>query len=164
MKFIVDRTLGKLAKGLRMLGYDTLYFAEEDLHQLIHLAREEGRTILTRDTKLAMKRPKDRIITITQDNPSRQIEEVVQKNRLSLDDEILFHRCLLCNEQLVEIPHQEADGKVPDFIFNQQKDFYRCPKCQRIYWKGSHLDNMQKKVSELLKISAKSQVNSNKNI
>ncbi len=149
MKFIVDRTLGKLAKGLRMLGYDTLYYRSEDVHQLLHLAREENRVILTRNTKLAKRRPNDRIITLTEDNPSRQLEEVAQKAPLSLDDEMLFNRCLLCNEPLIEIPRKEAEGKVPDFIFNQQKDFHRCPKCQRIYWQGSHLDNMAKKVENL---------------
>ncbi len=149
MKFIVDRTLGKLAKGLRMLGYDTLYYRGNDIHHLIHLAREEDRIILTRDTKLAMRRPKDLITTITENHPSRQIEEVVEKNHLSLDEDKLFSRCLLCNEPIVGIPHQETEGKVPDFIFLQQKDFYRCPKCGRIYWQGSHLDNMAKKVEKL---------------
>lgn len=149
MKFIADRMLGKLAKGLRMLGYDTLYYRGEDIHQLIHLARQEERILLTRNTKLALRRPKDRIITITEDNPSRQLKEVVQKGRLFLDEEILYTRCLLCNDPIHPIPREEAEGKVPDFIFSQQRDFYRCPKCQRIYWQGSHLENMAKKVEEL---------------
>ncbi len=153
MKFIADRMLGKLAKGLRMLGYDTLYYRGEDIHQLIHLARQEDRIILTRNTKLVLRRPKDHIITITEDNPSRQLKEVVQKGTLSLDEEKLYTRCLLCNEQIDEIPRQEAEGKVPDFIFIQQRDFYRCPKCQRIYWQGSHLKNMAKKVEELRRIA-----------
>jgi uncharacterized protein with PIN domain len=149
MRFIADRTLGKLAKRLRMLGYDTLYYRGDDIHHLIHLAREENRIILTRDTKLAIKRPKDQIITLTENNPSHQLEEVIQKSRLSLDDEKFFSRCLLCNEPIVELPQQEAEGKVPDFIFLQQKDFYRCPKCGRIYWQGSHLDNMRDRVKKL---------------
>lgn len=156
MKFLVDRTLGKLAKGLRMLGYDTLSYPGQDFHQLLHLARNEHRIILTRNTKLARGRPADPIILITEDRPSRQIEEVAQKCRLALDDEKFFSRCLLCNEQIVEIPRSEAEGKVPDFIFAQQKDFYRCPQCRRIYWHGSHLNHMQKKVDEL-QISTKSQ-------
>jgi hypothetical protein len=149
MKFLADRTLGKLAKGLRMLGYDTLYYREEDIHQLIHLARQEDRIILTRNTKLALRRPKDRIITITEDHPSRQLKEVVQKGTLSLGEEKPYTRCLLCNDTINAIPREEAEGKVPDFIFSQQRDFYRCPKCRRIYWQGSHLNNMAKKVEEL---------------
>lgn len=158
MKFIADRTLGKLAKGLRMLGYDTLYYRDEDIHQLIHLAREEDRIILTRDTNLALRRPKDRIVTITEDLPSRQLKEVIQKATLSLDEEKLYTRCLLCNDPIDPIPRQEAEGKVPDFIFIQQKDFYRCSKCRRIYWQGSHLGNMQKKVKELIGNFKKSEI------
>ena len=153
MKFIADRTLGKLAKELRMLGYDTLYYRQEDIHQFIHIARQEERIIMTRNTKLALRRPKDRIITITEDNPSRQLKEVIQKGRLSLDEESLFTRCLLCNMLLDNIPREKAAGKVPDFIFHQQKDFSRCPQCERIYWQGSHLENMQKKMHELFQIS-----------
>lgn len=158
MKFIADRTLGKLAKGLRMLGYDTLYYRGEDIHQLIHLARDEDRVILTRDTKLALRRPKDRIVTITEDLPSRQLKEIIQKATLSLNEEILYTRCLLCNDPIDPVPRKEAEGKVPDFIFMQQKDFYRCPKCVRIYWQGSHLDNMQKKVKELIGNFKKSEI------
>ena len=110
---------------------------------------QEERILLTRNTKLALRRPKDRIITITEDNPSRQLKEVVQKGRLFLDEEILYTRCLLCNDPIHPIPREEAEGKVPDFIFSQQRDFYRCPKCRRIYWQGSHLENMAKKVEEL---------------
>jgi uncharacterized protein with PIN domain len=150
MKFIADRTLGKLVKGLRMLGYDTLYYRQEDIHQFIHMARQEERMILTRDTKLALRRPKDRIITIMEDNPSRQLKEVVEKVRLTPGEENLFTRCLLCNALLDHIPREKAEGKIPDFIFHQQKDFSRCPKCERIYWQGSHQSNMQERVKDLV--------------
>jgi hypothetical protein len=153
MKFIADRTLGKLVKSLRMLGYDTVYYREEDLHQFIHMARQEERTILTRNTKLALRRPKDRIITLTEDHPPRQLREVVEKGCLSPDEKDLFTRCLLCNAPLDDIPREKAEGKVPEFIFHQQKDFSRCPKCERIYWRGSHLENMAKKVEELQRAS-----------
>ena len=57
MKFLADRMLGKLVKELRMLGYDTVYYRGEGTYPLIKLAREEGRVILTRSTKLIPKRP-----------------------------------------------------------------------------------------------------------
>jgi uncharacterized protein with PIN domain len=150
MKFIADRMLGKLAKELRMLGYDTVYYRGENTYPLVKLAREESRAILTRNTKLLPKRPEDRIIRIMEDKPSLQLRELIQGGYISLDEENLFSRCLLCNLPLDEIPREEAEGKVPDFIFYQQKDFFRCPQCSRIYWQGSHQDNMRKKVKELL--------------
>ena len=151
MKFIADRMLGKLAKGLRMLGYDTVYYRGEGVYPLVKLAREEGRVILTRNSKLLPKRPEDRINRIMEDKPSLQLKELTQKEVISLNKETLFSRCLLCNILLSEIPREEAEGKVPDFIFYQQKKFFRCPQCLKIYWQGSHLENMQKKIKELLR-------------
>lgn len=141
--------LGKLAKELRMLGYDTIYYRGENAYPLIKLAREEGRVILTRNTKLLPKRPEDHIIRVMQDQPPLQLRELIQKKVISLNEENLFSRCLLCNILLDEIPREEAEGKVPDFIFYQQREFFRCPQCLRIYWKGSHQDHMQKKVDKL---------------
>jgi len=149
MKFIADRTLGKLVKELRMLGFDTIYFRIDDTHQLFHLAREEGRTILTRDTKLLPKRPEDRVITITEDKPSLQIKGLIREGHISVENDNLFSRCLLCNVILDGITREEAEGKVPDFIFHQQKEFYRCPQCGRIYWPGTHHKNMKNKLKEL---------------
>ncbi len=151
MKFLVDCMLGKLAKELRMLGYDTIYYRGEDANQMIHWARQEGRSILTRNTKLIPKRPEDYIISLTEDNPLLQLKELIQKGHISLNVENLFSRCLLCNVLIDEIPREEARGKVPDFIFYQQNLFYICPQCGRIYWQGSHQRNMEKRLEELFK-------------
>ena len=153
IKFLADRMLGKLAKELRMLGYDTIYYQGENAYPLIRWAREEGRAILTRNTKLIPKRPEDNIIRVMEDKPPLQLRELIQKKVISLNEKNLFSRCLLCNILLVEIPREEAEGKVPDFIFYQQKEFFRCPQCLRIYWKGSHQDHMQRKVKEFFKVS-----------
>lgn len=149
MKFIVDRMLGRLAKELRMLGYDTVYYRGENAYPLIKLAREEDRVILTRNAKLIPKRSEDRLVRIMEDKTPLQLKELIQKKVISLYEENLFSRCLLCNIPLDKIPREEAKGKVPDFIFYQQKEFSRCPRCLRIYWQGSHQENMQKKVKEL---------------
>ena len=149
MKFLVDRMLGKLAKELRMLGYDTTYYRGEDVHQLIQWARQEGRVILTRNAKLFSKKFDVSILGVTEDDPILQLKELIEKGHITLDEKILFSRCLLCNTLLDEILQEEAEGKVPDFIFYQQKTFFRCPQCRRIYWQGSHQENMQKNIEEL---------------
>lgn len=149
MRFIADRMLGNLSKKLRMLGYDTLYYQGEDPHQLFRLARKEGRMILTRNTKLTPKRPEDRVVRVESDQPILQLKELIQKGFISVEGENPFSRCLVCNTLLQGIPRETAEGKVPDFIFSQQKEFYQCPQCLRIYWQGSHLENMVKVVQEL---------------
>jgi uncharacterized protein with PIN domain len=156
MKFIADRMLGKLAKQLRMLGYDTLYYRGEDVYPLIRLARQEGRVILTRNTKLIPRRPEDVILRITEDEPLLQLKELIQKGTIEMDEGKVFSRCLLCNVLLDPISRREVEGGVPDFIFYQQKEFFRCPQCRRIYWPGSHQENMQRRMEDLL-ISTKSQ-------
>ncbi len=141
--------LGKLAKELRMLGYDTVYYRGENGYPLIKLAREEGRVILTRNSKLSPRKPEDRIVRIAEDKPPLQLRELIQKGYVSFNEEKLYSRCLLCNILLDQISRDEAEGKVPDFIYYQQNEFFRCPQCLRIYWPGSHLDHMKMKMKNL---------------
>jgi uncharacterized protein with PIN domain len=149
MKFLADHMLGKLAKELRTLGYDTLYYRGETGYPLIKLAREEGRVILTRNSKLLPRKPQDLIIRITEDKPRLQLRELIQKGYVSLKEEKLYSRCLLCNAPLAQISRKAAEGKVPDFIFYQNKEFSRCPQCLKIYWPGSHLEHMEEKIKKL---------------
>jgi uncharacterized protein with PIN domain len=149
MKFIVDRMLGKLAKQLRMLGYDAIYYTGADVYPLIRLGRQEGRVILTRNSKLMSRRPEDVILRIIEDQPLLQLKEVIQKANIEIDKGKIFSRCLLCNALLDPVSRMEIEGRVPDFIFHHQKEFFRCPRCQRIYWPGSHQENMQRRMKEL---------------
>jgi len=141
--------LGKLAKELRMLGYDTTYYRGEDVHKLIQLARQEGRLILTRNTKLTPRKLDVAILGVTEDDPILQLRGLIGKGYISLNAETLFIRCLLCNSLLNETSREEVAGKIPDFIFYQQKTFFQCPQCRRIYWQGSHQENMQRKLEKL---------------
>jgi len=161
MKFLVDRMLGKLAKKLRMLGYDTIYYRGNDANQLIQMARHEGRVILTRNTKLIPKKSEDRIIRVKEDHPFFQLKDLIQQGHIVLHEGNFFARCLICNTLLEDISREEAEGNVPDFIFHQQREFFRCPQCQRIYWPGTHQENMQRRVEEL-RISTKLQAPNHK--
>lgn len=149
MKFIVDRMLGKLAKELRMLGYDTLYDRRGDTAGLLEIARQQGRTVVTRKTVLPTSRPEDRIIRIRADVPHLQLKELIAEALLSRSEAKPFSRCVLCNLLLAEIPPGEAEGKVPDFVLYHHTEFFRCPECGRIYWKGTHQKNMEKWLEEV---------------
>ncbi len=140
--------LGKLANGLRMLGHDAIYYQGNDLHQLIQMAREDGRVILTRNTKLSPRRPEDRVLRVTEDNPHDQLRHLIEKGLVSLNTEMFFRRCLLCNVLLNPASRQEVEGNVPDFVFHQQKVFSQCPQCKRIYWPGTHQKHMEKMLRE----------------
>jgi len=149
MRFLVDRMLGKLARDLRLLGYDTLYHKGEDLLELIDLGRKGRRIILTRNSRLTPKRPEDQIVQITQDSPTLQLGELISRGYVQLEEGRFFSRCLLCNAPLEAVLRREVEGKIPDFIFQHHKDFLRCTHCQKIYWPGTHHENMKKKLEAL---------------
>jgi len=148
MKFIADRMLGKLAKELRMLGYDVVYYRGEDAYPLIKLAREEDRVILTRSTRFTPKRPEDRIVRITKDKPSLQMRELIQRKIISLTEKPLFSRCLVCNTLLIESRERRQRERYL-ISFSITKGIFRCPRCSKVYWPGSHQDHMKKRIKEL---------------
>ena len=148
-KFIVDINVGKLARWLRMMGYDTLLFDYGDDSRMIVVALREGRVILTRDTQI-MKR---RVITsgrlqavlLSGDRPEEQMRQVM--DRLHLDGNFSpFSLCLECNQPLVERSKQEVTGLVPPYIFKTQDHYVQCPACHRVYWKGTHWQAMTRKL------------------
>jgi len=149
MKFLVDRMLGKLAKSLRALGYDTVYYRGEDPHELMEMARRHGRAVLTRNRNIFPGSPGDEIVTLQDSGSDLQVKALLAKGIISLDEARPFTRCLLCNALLDNIPKEAAEGKVPDYVFVHEKEFSRCPDCSRIYWRGSHHDSMQKWIEGL---------------
>jgi uncharacterized protein with PIN domain len=146
-RFIVDRMLGRLAKWLRILGYDTLYWQGNDPKAL--LDKESDRIFLTRTVKFPHGETFRRILLIREDDPDLQLKSVIRELGLKIDDDRLFSRCVICNEQLQKIPKDKAEGKVPDFVFSTHSEFNSCPGCSRVYWRGTHQENMRKKVAEL---------------
>jgi uncharacterized protein with PIN domain len=91
------------------------------------------------------------VVRITKDPPDLQLRELYEKGHIAFGEEKSFSRCLICNVLLDEITRKEVEGKVPDFIFYNYQEFYRCSQCGRIYWPGSHQQNMQKRIKEILK-------------
>lgn len=147
-QFIVDRMLGRLAKWLRILGYDTLYWRGNDWRRLLEKGR--GRIFLTRTTKLPRGGNFQRVILVQNDKPNLQLKSVIRELGLKIDEHRFFSRCIICNRQLEKIPKEEVEGRVPDFVFSTYSEFNSCPGCSRVYWKGTHQENMRKKVLELL--------------
>lgn len=142
MKFIADRMLGKLAKLLRILGFDTLYSNRIDFKELLRVAREKGRIILTKNTLIKKKVGKHRFLFINDNDPKKQLKEVITNLSLEIEPDKIFTRCLLCNNKLKEIQREDTGGKVPDYIFESHRDFSFCDKCERIFWKGTHHKHM----------------------
>ncbi|MBN2533384.1 MAG: Mut7-C ubiquitin/RNAse domain-containing protein [Spirochaetales bacterium] len=143
IRFILDVHLGKLAKRLRLLGFDTLYSNTYTDEELSELSKKERRIILTRDTGLL----KRKIIThgyyVRSRDPKEQLFEVIRRFDLfhSLKP---FSRCIQCNEVLGEIRKDKIEQQLPDKVLEKYDRFYSCKRCNKIYWLGSHWKSMKK--------------------
>jgi uncharacterized protein with PIN domain len=151
MTFIVDTALGKLAKWLRILGYDTVYWRADDQAGILRRAHDEGRTLVTKDTKLFKAKGSLEALLIREDNPFRQLKEVVRYFHIRVNQGMLFSRCLACNAPLEAIDPEEAKGAVPDHIYHTHQEFSRCPICRKVYWAGTHSGQMTRVVERLQK-------------
>lgn len=152
MKFLVTRELGRLAKWLRILGYDTVYSTEEKKSTLVISALRQNRIILTRNRRISSKGV--RVLWIRSDLVREQISQVIKELGLSLDEETMFSRCTICNEEIEFIPKDKVKDRVPEYVFKTQQDFFTCPSCQRIYWQGTHWGNVQEIVWKLGKLGS----------
>jgi uncharacterized protein with PIN domain len=148
MKFILTKELGRLVKWLRILGFDAEYFNQDNLGSLIIQALRDERIILTRNQHLPQARGL-KIILIQNEKIKEQVAEILKTLQIKPDSERMFSRCILCNVELVEIAKDKVKDKVPAYVFKTQSNFITCPKCQRIYWSGTHWGNVTKTLEEI---------------
>ena len=139
-KLVVDGMLGRLARWLRIMGFDTLYDAEWDDFELVRVARDEDRVLLTRDRQLAMRRGA-RSLLIEHEVLADQLKQVMSALRLRVDRP--FSRCSVCNQPLADVTKDQVRGRVPPYVFKAFDRFRICTGCERIYWRGSHWERMR---------------------
>ena len=152
VKFVTDNNVGKLARWLRLIGYDALLFKQKDDGQMIKTALSEGRVILTKDTQFMKRRlvtnGKLKTILVEQDDPKLQMQEVVKILNLNYHFKP-FSLCLECNQVLIARDKEEVKNLVPAHVFETQASYTECPVCHRIYWQGTHWQAMLKKLEDL---------------
>ena len=144
LRFAVERTLGKLAKWLRILGFDTLFESETGGQPYI----EPGRIQLTRIRDRKINNLSEKRIVITSDHYIEQLKQVLHTLKIDPLELRPFSRCIRCNH-LIELADKiDVLGKVPDFIWETHDIFHICRICNKIYWPGSHtqrsLDDIQR--------------------
>lgn len=146
MRFVVDAMLGKLARWLRILGYDTLYYPSIEDHRLIELADKSGRVLLTADRELMKYRRAEKFL-ISSDAWREQLREVT--SAFPPPDQGLFSRCLECNSALEEVDRETVRGEVPPHVYEEQREFARCPRCNKVYWWGTHCERVRLQLREI---------------
>ena len=144
LRFIADVMVGKLARWLRVLGLDVAYSNAYKDDEIVRIATEEHRIILTRDVGLTARQGRARSILIESGDYKEQVLQVIRI--LDLKQFEIFSRCLECNVRLVPIDKELVFEKVPPYVYLTQQRFAMCSSCNRVYWHGTHADEMLKQI------------------
>lgn len=147
-KFILDVHLGRLAKYLRMCGFDSLFEARSTDAEIVEISVREKRIILTRDRGLL----KNKLVThgywIRSSVAKEQLSEVLERFDLK-NDLNPFTRCMECNGELIPVPKEEVAGTLLPQTKEHFNDYMICTLCSKVYWEGSHYENMRKFITEI---------------
>lgn len=152
-KFMLPENLNKLAKWLRVLGYDAMVVRKISMANMIRMANRDRRIILTRAHKFAYSPHRFRRHLIVSEDHLQQLEEIL--DLVDYNETELFTRCLECNRLLNSIEKSKIKQYVPYFIYENHDEFLYCRNCGKIYWPGTHYQNMKKKLEDIFKNGGK---------
>jgi uncharacterized protein with PIN domain len=145
--FIADVHAGKLAKALRMLGFNTVYYNDHNDHEIAEVADTNSRIVLTRDVGLLKHKKINWGHWLRSQHVDEQLLEVLKK--FNCNNEISpFKRCIECNGKIEPVKKEEILEFLPAKTKEHFDEFYQCISCRRVYWKGSHYENMLKKIEK----------------
>ncbi len=138
-RFVLDVHLGTLARRLRLLGFDSWYRTDAGDTQLARIAVDEQRILLTRDRELLMRRVIRHGYCPRSDDPDQQAIEVVRRYALA-ERRAPLTRCVRCNGELTPVDKADVFDQLPPRTRHAFDSFARCPRCDQLYWPGSHVD------------------------
>lgn len=146
--FVLDVHLGKLARLLRLLGFDALYRNDYEDAEIIRISLEQHRIILTRDRRMLFHKCITHARWLHSTNPEKQVREVLA--RFDLYAQVhLFRRCSVCNGLVQPVEKSEVFDRLEPLTKQYYGDFYQCAACGRIYWKGTHYVRILHKLQRL---------------
>lgn len=148
-RFVLDVHLRKLARYLRLFGFDVLFDASFDDAVLAEISAREKRVLLTRDRGLLMRKIVERGLIVRNTDPKKQIQEVLQRLDLYASCRP-FSRCLECNASVLPLEGEIPNDEIPPGVRAWCGEFFRCEGCGKIYWKGSHFEKLERFVKTVL--------------
>lgn len=151
MKFIADAMLGRLAKWMRVIGCDVAYYRKIEDAELIALAATDNRLILTKDNLLIKRRKaKGNFFLVEGNSYKEQLKQVAR--HFSIDPyQYFLTRCIECNIPLTEIAKENVRDSIPEYVYNSESSFLKCPGCEKIYWPATHKNEIIKTLKEIFK-------------
>lgn len=149
--FLADTMLGRLARWLRLLGYDTAYARALPDAEILALVKRETRWLLTRDRHLARRKAlRGRVFLLQSDRVEDQLHELVREMGLDVTLEGARHpRCAVCNRALEPLSREAAAPRVPTFVAGAFARFAECPTCRRVYWPGTHWVHLREQFARI---------------
>ena len=148
-RFAAEKTLGRLTKWLRLLGFDTRFEPELTDKKFIETL-EKDRVLLTRTQRIQKQLASRRLIFVESDHLAQQLTQIFRELNLKASQTRPFSRCLRCNAPIEVVKKATSLGRVPDYIFETHDRFQKCPECDRIYWSGSHTRRSLEEIRQLL--------------
>ena len=150
-KFVIDTNVGRLARWLRMMGYDAILFHELDDGLMVKLALAQGRVIVTKDSEFMKRRAvtsrRVRAVLVAGDDSEAQMQRVIGELKLNTRYKP-FTRCLECNTLLQSRDREGVEGEVPPRVYAKQDQYMECPACHRLFWQGTHWEDMCRKLEQ----------------
>ena len=137
--------MGGLAQYLLHAGHDCLYSDCFDDEQLLGILTEENRILLSRDRELVRNAPENRAVYVDSTDPVEQFQSIVDQFDLKITEDTIFTRCPMCNTRTIPVSSSEVAENIPDQTRDWIEEYFRCPECGKVYWKGTHYQAIQKK-------------------
>lgn len=149
-KFVVDTMLEKLARWLRIIGCDVVFDSKMDLKELINIANSQSRVFITRRRYLPEDIEIKRLHKLFNENFEAQFRNVVETFEIDYKENI-FTICTKCNLKVVKVGKDTVKDRVPEMSWNGFEEFYECPGCKKVFWKGAHFKNTIKKLEKMMR-------------
>jgi len=153
LKFVTDGMLGKLTRWLRMLGQDVVYTGSMDDKELIQKAKKEQRILLTRDLELyqqAIGRGAEAFL-VEGKTEAEKLAQLAKRFRFKLEINVKVSRCPKCNTRIKPVSKTDVITKIPKTTSSYYNEFWECPMCRQVYWRGAHWKKIEKTLIEARK-------------
>ncbi|MEM2974829.1 MAG: Mut7-C RNAse domain-containing protein [Candidatus Bathyarchaeia archaeon] len=150
MRFVTDGMLGKLTRWLRMLGHDVEYANNINDQELIRIAKEEKRILLTSDLQLYQQATTRNVeaFLVEGKNEVERLSNIAKRFSIKLEIDISLAYCSKCNGKIEPVAKESLIGKIPKNTFTYYNEFWKCQKCGQIYWRGAHWKRISKTLEE----------------
>lgn len=147
-KFLVTDESGRLARWLRLAGYDTAQRPAQPFSALYRQAYHDGRIVVTRNGRIGAS-CLFRVVRLTSHELNAQLQQLMRELGLMIRSGCALTRCDQCNVRVEPVEKSAVAGRVPPYVFQTQPVFHECPRCRRIYWMATHVERIARRFERL---------------